>query len=369
MEKGDVDITKLYKKQISLTEWFESLHHEKTEILRAEDNEKRERMNVLNEIIGLPYDKPEKFSASDISNRSEKFVKFLEERGDELCALRLIPLEANLPKLRMRGKSVRDVITWFEEQNIDPEKYRADFVPHPDDPVWSSIFIINSKGIFGELIKGGHHQLTQGFHDGANQLIAFSSDFNEWDFSKENAEAKEHVKEILNALYVSDEKKGILKEKLKVDFNKNYLKGYFETVKSKEQGLWFVDYNRTLEKLYENLLPKINKSEVGVISGLVASRGRVSGKVKIISDSDLEHSSIKPDEILVCEMTTPEYFNIMQKSLGIITDSGGMLSHAGIIAREMGKPCIVGTENATSVLKDGDMIELDADSGVVRKLD
>jgi len=77
MEKEGVDITKLYKKQISLTEWFENIKHSDTEALREEDNEKRERLRVLNEIIDLPYDKPYQFSALDIAEKNESFLNFL----------------------------------------------------------------------------------------------------------------------------------------------------------------------------------------------------------------------------------------------------------------------------------------------------
>ncbi len=73
-------------------------------------------------------------------------------------------------------------------------------------------------------------------------------------------------------------------------------------------------------------------------------------------------------EILVCSMTTPDYLPAMKRAIAIVTDEGGLLSHASIISRELGKVCIVGTKIATKVLKDGDLIEVDADKGIVRKL-
>jgi pyruvate,water dikinase len=68
-------------------------------------------------------------------------------------------------------------------------------------------------------------------------------------------------------------------------------------------------------------------------------------------------------------MTTPDYVSAMEKSVGFITDSGGITCHAAIISREFGVPCIVGTKNATTMLKDGDLVEVDADNGVVRILE
>src|SRR5687767_11605525 len=98
-----MDITKLYQTQISLTEWLAGINHEKTEALRIEDNEKRERLKVLKQVAGIPFDQPHQFPASAISENTEEFQEFLKEHGEELCALRLIPLDPHLPKLRMRG--------------------------------------------------------------------------------------------------------------------------------------------------------------------------------------------------------------------------------------------------------------------------
>lgn len=65
-------------------------------------------------------------------------------------------------------------------------------------------------------------------------------------------------------------------------------------------------------------------------------------------------------------MTSPDYILAMRLASGIITDVGGLMSHAAIVSRELGIPCIVGTKIATKVLKDGDEVEVDADNGVVK---
>ena len=71
-------------------------------------------------------------------------------------------------------------------------------------------------------------------------------------------------------------------------------------------------------------------------------------------------------DILVTGMTRPEFLPLFRKAAAVVTDAGGMLSHAAITAREMRKPCIVGTEIATKVLKNGDIIEVDANKGAVK---
>lgn len=108
-------------------------------------------------------------------------------------------------------------------------------------------------------------------------------------------------------------------------------------------------------------------SNVTEIKGQIACPGRVKGKVRLIMTKN-KIASVREGEILVTSMTTPEYLPAMKKAAAFVTDEGGITCHAAIVAREMEKPCIIGTKNATKVLKDGDMVEVDADNGIVRKL-
>lgn len=114
----------------------------------------------------------------------------------------------------------------------------------------------------------------------------------------------------------------------------------------------------------------VNVSE---IKGQVASKGKTMGKVKIIpvnyADYDRMNQlidSMEEGEVLVAETTGPELIVACKKASAIVTDIGGMMSHAAIVSREFKIPCIVGTKNATRVLKDGDLVEVDADQGIVR---
>lgn len=114
-----------------------------------------------------------------------------------------------------------------------------------------------------------------------------------------------------------------------------------------------------------NLLPQEEK--VQDIIGSVASRGKASGKVVIVRGvKDLE--KVEKGNILVAVTTHPDYVPAMRKSMAIITNEGGVTSHAAIVSREFGIPCIVGTKIATQVLKDGDLVEVDANKGVVKIL-
>lgn len=103
------------------------------------------------------------------------------------------------------------------------------------------------------------------------------------------------------------------------------------------------------------------------VRGKSASKGMSSGIVKLImKQSDFDH--FNQGDILVTAMTRPEFLPIMKKAAAIVTDEGGITCHAAIVARELNIPCIIGTQVATKVLKDGDFVDVDADKGVVRKI-
>jgi pyruvate,water dikinase len=101
-----------------------------------------------------------------------------------------------------------------------------------------------------------------------------------------------------------------------------------------------------------------------LVRGLGAAPGIASGTVRVIRERE-EASDLEPGEILVTHMTAPGWVPLMRKAAAIVTDSGGMTCHAAIVSRELGLPCVVGTANATEVLRDGETVTVDAGEGVV----
>ncbi len=360
----DKKLAELWKTQKSLTEWLEEIKHKDAGAIRREDNDKRERLKVLSDVIGLPFDRPVQFDGLDLKNNTPALKKYIQTNGNDLCALRLMPKTDGLPKLRMRGKSVKEAYEWFFEQDIDASKYRADFVPHVEKTTWATIFIINKHGIQGEITSGGHHELTQGFHDSVKPHT-FKYDFNNWLVMPEDKLALDHLKKLADYLHVPDKsKQDKLSKELGASFMNDYLEGYFESTDS-ENGVWFIDYSQSLGKMYEDFVVSAPSQARGKVSGLSGSSGKASGPVQIVDPDNLDVDF--PDGgVLVCQVTTPNYIPLMQKAAAIVTDQGGILSHAAIIARELKKPCIVGTGNATQVLKNGQVITVDADLGVVK---
>ena len=101
-----------------------------------------------------------------------------------------------------------------------------------------------------------------------------------------------------------------------------------------------------------------------LVKGLGASPGIGVGRVKVIF-SEKEISKVQPGDVLVTTMTTPDMVPAMKRASAIVTDEGGLTCHAAIVSRELGIPAVVGTKEATKVLKDGMLVTVDGDRGVV----
>jgi phosphohistidine swiveling domain-containing protein len=146
-----------------------------------------------------------------------------------------------------------------------------------------------------------------------------------------------------------------------------------------ERKKGFVIFHKTTKKIVcesgGNIRQVLTELRISVpeelakeIKGIPASSGQAKGVVTIIKGVS-ELKKMKKGNILVAITTHPDYVPAMQKAIAIVTEEGGLTSHAAIVSRELGIPCIVGTKIATKVLKDGDRIEVLADKGIVNILE
>jgi len=349
------------KQMPSLTEWLEKAGFNQTEEFRQEDNTKRDRLEILFQEIGLLYDRPERFTARDLKDRIASFKNLLDKAGDEQCALRLVPIVAGLPKLRVRGKTLKENLLWFENQDIDVDQYKVEVIPHNDHCKYSATFLINDHGILGEIISGLHWQLTQGLHQ--QPPVYFNFDFNNWTFSSPDDKAQKWIKQAIQLLLTSPDKQTTIQQKIKAEFNdQGYLKGYFELAVWPNDKIIFHDYNRIIYCSLKDVKPDTLLSNSG-LSGICASNGQVSGKAKIVLDPN--NTDFAEGEILICPMTMIDYVPLMKKAAGIITEQGNILSHAAIVARELKKPCLVGVKGLMGNIQNGQNITLDADNGQI----
>lgn len=126
----------------------------------------------------------------------------------------------------------------------------------------------------------------------------------------------------------------------------------------------FGNYQTKIINLYNKNIK--DESDCNIIYGKTGAVGKVVGIARIIKNTEIDSPKFRSGEILVTGMTRPEFLPLMKKSIAFVTDEGGVTCHAAIVAREMKKPCVIGTKFATQVICDGDEIEVDADNGVVR---
>lgn len=132
-----------------------------------------------------------------------------------------------------------------------------------------------------------------------------------------------------------------------------------------ENGKIYLVQTRPVTAFFEEM-GVISPIEVAepILRGLAASPGIAYGPVKIVSDSS-KLDKVKKGDILVTKMTNPDFVPAMKRAAGIVTNEGGLTSHASIVSRELGVPCVVGTIEATTKLKDGELITIDGARGII----
>ncbi|MBI4453487.1 hypothetical protein HY636_02480 [Candidatus Woesearchaeota archaeon] len=169
-----------------------------------------------------------------------------------------------------------------------------------------------------------------------------------------------------------------------------------ENIKARKEAVLFVYLNGRLSifsgnaaiKRFEeevvddayNLVGKKKTTQTNEIKGIVVSHGKdsygkdyehnshtIKGTVKIVLTTE-QGNKVKEGDILVVRNTNPNLIDAINRASAIITDEGGITCHAAIVSRELGKPCIVGTKIATKVLRDGDVVEVDIEKGIIKKL-
>ncbi|MDE3064416.1 MAG: phosphoenolpyruvate synthase [Acidobacteriota bacterium] len=101
-----------------------------------------------------------------------------------------------------------------------------------------------------------------------------------------------------------------------------------------------------------------------LVQGLAASHGTAVGRVRVLQSPD-EGDQLADGEILVAKMTSPDWVPTMRRAAALVTDGGGITCHAAIVSRELGVPCVVGARNATTVLRNGELVTVDGSKGVV----
>lgn len=121
------------------------------------------------------------------------------------------------------------------------------------------------------------------------------------------------------------------------------------------------------KQLEKQIIKEVVQENINELSGQTACTGKAIGRVCIVNSSP-EMKKMKQGDILVSIATNPDIVPAMKRAAAIVTEQGGITSHAAIVSRELGIPCIIGTKVATKVFKNGDMVEVDATKGIIKKV-
>jgi pyruvate,water dikinase len=133
---------------------------------------------------------------------------------------------------------------------------------------------------------------------------------------------------------------------------------------AKEKNEIFIVQTRPVTTIREMVAPGPEIEAEAILSGSPASPGFAYGPVKLVSDPS-QIDKVLDGDVLVAEMTTPDFVPAMKRAVAIVTDRGGRTAHAAIVSRELGIPCVVGTEKAMATLKDGQVITVNGTGGKI----
>jgi len=143
------------------------------------------------------------------------------------------------------------------------------------------------------------------------------------------------------------------------------VKNYAMVVKNGRTTL--ITDEEKIKSLAEKYYMRVEKAEI--IQGIIACLGgTIKGRAKICLDKS-EIGKVKSGDILVANFTTPDFVPAMEKAAAIVADQGGLSSHAAIVSRELGVPCVMATKNGTRIIHDNDLIEVNAKTGVIKILE
>lgn len=215
-----------------------------------------------------------------------------------------------------------------------------------------------------EVDQGLKNKVYQDYSQARKESQHLYSDIERWVEERITEKLPEAKKGYARYLFPKELKNYFMKKELPNEEMMNERqKGYFIYCTPENTALVSGrEYRRLVNELMDQ-----SKQKPKIIQGIIAEKGVVEGCVRLVSTlRGLD--PISQNDIVVSAMIRPEWIPNIKEAAAFVTDVGGILSHVAIIARDLKKPCITGTKLATSVLKEGDWVLVDANQGIVRIL-
>ncbi|MBU1120725.1 hypothetical protein KJ660_02495, partial [Candidatus Micrarchaeota archaeon] len=167
----------------------------------------------------------------------------------------------------------------------------------------------------------------------------------------------------LRFMWPSEFREAILEKKFDPDeLNERYKFSVYVCINGKDKTV-----TGKKAEFYEKQIPNPKDYKITELEGSTAVPGMVKGVVKIINVPE-DVSKMREGDVMVSHSTNPNLVPAMKKAGAIVTDIGGITCHAAIVSRELNIPCVIGTKIATKVFKDGDLIDVNANHGIVKKV-
>ncbi|MFC1728615.1 PEP-utilizing enzyme [Nanoarchaeota archaeon] len=315
---------------VAFADIFGEITNNLVEVLKRRENLKH-KLHVYTGVLGNPSEK---------SLTEEAYEKITEDSLKEYFWLDQGYIGRGLTKEQLEGLSKK------EEEQLPSSDELLDELNLSEEE--QNLFRV-SRGVI--KIKSLRADSRQFLHVVTNRIVDLLS--SKWDVKPE----------YLETLY-AEEICGILEGNSQVP--KNLEERWKHSVL-----IWDLDTEYQLlvgDDADTYLKERLIKEEIEdkeVIKGQPACPGKVKGIVKIVFTPQ-HNSKVQEGDILVSRATSPQLLPAMKKAAAFVTDVGGVTSHAAIVSRELNKPCVVGTRYITELVKDGDIIEVDADNGVVK---
>jgi phosphohistidine swiveling domain-containing protein len=298
----------------------------------------------------------------------------------------------------------RDFLLTTAEIWVRPEAKSDKVWTKERQPYWPYIIVERAEGVINAFydprgIDWLKQSLIQNIKNSSNFLVGLSAKYKyayqvlKNVYAKKEFLAKEELIRFLSraehfwvwfeALWwvwelTPDEKKGIKipKEIFTLRENTQEIKKAvtldLAVLKNRHSGYFYVEDNLIVgrnrayvENLYDIQFENLMFDAKDGVKGQTAYKGKARGEVKIVYGPK-QIFKVNDGDVIVSSMTMPDVLPAMKKASAFVTDEGGVMCHAAIIARELKKPCIIGTKIATKVLCDGDLVEVDAHKGVVK---